>query len=84
MPGLIATGDAYKGLTMRGLTQVAQEEQSRKLANDQIKTAQRQQGISNVLGGAGLGATLGPALGLTGPVGAGIGAGIMLLGSLLG
>lgn len=24
MPGLIAAGDAYKGLTMRGLTQVFQ------------------------------------------------------------
>lgn len=77
MPGLIAMGEAYKDLTRRGLTQMAQNEQSRDLLNRQIKSAQRQGLVSNVAGGAGLGFSVG------GPVGALIGGGIGLLGSML-
>jgi hypothetical protein len=84
MAGLVAMGQAYKDLTMRGLAQVAQADQQRDMTNEQIRGAERQQTIGNALGGAGLGASLAPALGVTGPVGAGIGAGIMLLGSIFG
>lgn len=84
MAGLIAQGQAYKALTDRGLAQMARDEQEREMTNQQIKSAQKQQGISNVMGGAGLGYMIGQGAAVGGPWGAAIGAGIGLLGSLLG
>lgn len=84
MAGLIAQGEAYKRLTDQGLEQVARADQERQMTNEQIKGAKRQQGVSNVLGGAGLGAAIGQGAAVGGPWGAAIGAGIGLLGSLLG
>ena len=68
---------------LQGMEDVANQEQQREAANQQLKQAQKAQTMSNIGVGAGVGAMAGMKAGsVGGPMGAAIGAGIGLVASL--
>ena len=69
---------------LKGMQDVANQEEQREAANKQLKSAQKAQTMSNIGTGAGVGAMVGMQAGgsVGGPMGAAIGAGIGLIASL--
>ena len=67
---------------MQGMADVADQEVQREAANEQLKSAQKAQTMSNIGTGAGLGYMVGAGASVGGPWGAAIGAGIGLVASL--
>ena len=70
---LLSLAQGTKNNALMGLKDAANNEERRNQANQQLKQAHRQQTLSNVATGAGIGMMAG------GPVGAAVGAGVCLV-----
>lgn len=73
--GLLGSQKALEDQSIQGLQETARIQQSNKMAEDQMKQAKKQQQMSGIGAGAGIGMMAG------GPVGAAIGAGVGFLAS---
>ena len=73
--GLLGLQQNMEGQAMQGMQQAADIQRQNKMANDQLKAAEKQQTMSAIGTGAGIGMMAG------GPMGAAIGAGVGFLAS---
>lgn len=78
--GLIGLSEGFRREATDGLGRVAQLEQQRNQANQQIEAANHQSTMNSIGSGAGLGASIGMA---GGPIGAGVGAVVGGVGGFL-
>lgn len=81
---LLDIGQSTRQQALKGMQDVANQEEQREVANKQLKSAQKAQTMSNIGTGAGVGAMVGTQAGMAGggPIGAAVGAGIGLIASL--
>ena len=73
--GLLGVQQNMEGQAMQGMQQAADIQRQNKMANDQLEAAEKQQTMSAIGTGAGIGMMAG------GPAGAAIGAGVGFLAS---